>query len=168
MSTELKEELKGFAGNKRKYLLMRIAGIDSTAMALEAVGANKHNYNRWCMDSEFTDVHKRVLELKKDHRDEAIRALRKDNQFFAALLEREIVDKLREEVEAGIYSLAKTHLGREVYTRLMSELDKEAPVAGTQISWIDRMIQITGRSPNELAEAVEGEVIDVITEPTGS
>lgn len=140
MSTTLDEHLTGLIGKKRKFILLRISGLDLDT-CLATAGVTRSAYGKWTMEDKFSAVYTQWEELAGDHREEAIRLLRKENQLAATLLEREIIDKLREEVATGILNLAKTHLGREVYSKLIAELDK--PPTKVELSWEQRILQLT-------------------------
>jgi hypothetical protein len=164
----LKEELRGLSPNKRKYMLLRIAGMD-TQPAIKLTGITRGTYNSWMQQATFVTIHRRRDELTQDYRHEAIQALRRDNQLSAVLLEGQILAKMKEELETGEYRLIKSHLAREVYSKLMSDLDA---IASTQVvSWEQRIQQIfmegnNGKDENSTPEGsqqeepIEGELVE--------
>ena len=120
----LKDELKEFTGNKRKFLLLRIAGM-SRKVSWELCGIQKGTYNTWLQKDSFINTHQRIEELAQEYKQEAIQLLRRDNQLSAILLEKSIIEKLRTEIADENYVLVKTHLAREVYSRLLNDLDSQ-------------------------------------------
>jgi len=137
----LKEELSGIRGNKRKFLLLRIADV-STPLARNLCGVSVHSYNQWVSHAgnRFVEVYRRRNELAAEYQHEAILMLRKENQLAAVLLESEIIKKLATELETGEYTLLRTNLAREVYSKLISDLNT-APASQVH-SWEQRSQQI--------------------------
>ena len=74
-------------------------------------------------DQEFVALYRRRDEFNAAYKDEAIRLLRRDNQLEAVLLEGKILTKIKEELENSTYNLVRTQLAREVYTKLIGDLD---------------------------------------------
>ena len=163
MSTALKEALDGLYGDKRRFLLMRIAGMEDVQQALAIVGANKGRYSTWCNNPDFVAVNRNLKELRSAHRYDAVRAIRKENQLNAAMLEQEIIEKMREEVASGELKLCKTHLGREVYIRLMSELEG-TPAVLNNITWYDKVLQLREQGVLPVGEITN----DINSEPATS
>lgn len=152
----LREKIKPLSENRKRYLLLRIAGLD-TAMSMKLVGIARNTYNRWFHNKTFSDLHKQLSDLEHEHRIEAIQMLRRDNQLEAVLLEGKIVKKMKDEIEAGAYDLVRTNLAREVYSRLMGDLDVTPT---TQIlTWEQKIAQIF-TTPRQ--QIVEGEIVEVI------
>lgn len=163
----LKQEIKGLSGNRRRFFLLRLADMDTKA-ALKLIGVVRGTYNSWLQNSEFVEIYRRRDEFADDYKQEAIQLLRRDNQLDAVLLEGKIVAKMKEELASGEYNIIKSHLAREVYSRLLSDLDK---VPTTQIvSWEQRLTQLF-TNPTELAEGeevTEGQFIEATNqEPEG-
>jgi len=151
----LREEIKALTGNKRKFLLMRIVdmGVDT---ALSLCGVKRGTYNSWCQQDTFVALYRRRGEFAGEHKQEAIQLLRRDNQLAAVLLESKILGKIKEEIESGELALTKTNLAREVYSRLMGDLDAQPKVAN--LTWEQRILNLTAREP--VPELSEGEVIN--------
>jgi len=154
----LKQEIKVLSGNKRKFLLLRVADID-TAPARKMCGVVVGTYNSWLNNAVFAPLYARLDEFRADYKEEAIRLLRRDNQLAAVMLEGKIIEKMKAELDREEYVLIKTHLAREVYSKLMADLDV---VPQTQVlSWEQRIQQIfqDGR-PDQVTEGIyaEGEL----------
>ncbi len=158
----LKAEIKTLSGNKRRFLLLRVADMDTKA-ALKLIGVVRGTYNSWLQNESFVELYRRRYEFRSEFKQEAIQLLRRDNQLEAVLLEGKIVSKMKEELETGEYSLIRSHLAREVYSKLISDLDVVPPMQVT--SWEQRLTQIfTSPSPEQITE---GEVIDAEFETVG-
>lgn len=154
----LRDEIKPITGNKRKYILLRIADMD-TDTALKLCGIVRGTYNTWCQQEEFISLHRRVKELSSDYKQEAIQLLRRDNQMSAVLLEAKVVAKMRDELESGEYILIRTNLAREVYSKLVSELDVQPKVQN--LTWQQRVQQLfTGNNPRLEEGIVDGVYIE--------
>ncbi len=150
----LREKVKSLSGNKRRFVLLRIADMDTKA-ALKLIGVVRGTYNSWLQNDTFVELYREVKVLAAEHKQEAIQLLRRDNQLEAVLLESKIIAELKNELENKEYVLTKTHLAREVYSKLIAELDA---VPKTQmLSWEQKVQQIFTVSPEQI---VEGEVID--------
>lgn len=152
----LQEELRAVIGNRRRFILLRIVDIDpETARKLCSV--SKGTYNSWLKDSRFTSLYRRRDEFSANFKQDAIRLLRRANQLQAVLLEEKIIAKMKEEIESGEYSLIKSLLARDVYSRLISDLDYQPQ--NLALSWEQRIAQlITGQQPEQLPQG--GEVIE--------
>lgn len=149
----LKEEIKSLSGNRRKFFLLRIADMDTKA-ALKLCGVVRGTYNTWCQNSEFVELYRRRDELAGDYRQEAIRLLRRDNQLEAVLLEGKVLAKIKDELDSGEYELIRTHLAREVYSKLIADLDYQPKALA--LTWEQRIQQIFGG--NAPKQIVEGEI----------
>ncbi len=151
----LKDELATLKSKRQKdFLVMRIAGMDKRT-SLVLLQIPEGTLKRWSNHPEFKRIYSQIIQYNNDYKEEAIRLLRKDNQLAAVLLEREIIQKLRKEIEEEKYSLVRTHLGREVYSRLISELDHQPT---TQVlTWEQRIYQET--EVKELPQSIEGEIV---------
>ena len=151
----LREELKPLTGNKRKFQLLRIVDMDVNT-ALTLCGVQRGTYNTWCQNPTFVELYRRRDEFAGEHKQEAIQLLRRDNQLAAVLLESKIVAKIKEEIESGELSLTKTNLAREVYSRLMGDLDVQPKVQS--LTWDQRIGQLNvGTDTPQIAE---GETVD--------
>jgi len=159
----LQDKIKSITGNKRQFILMRVAGMDAD-IVMNLIGVTRGTYNSWFKNEDFALVYHELPTLVKDHRQEAVQMLRKTNQLEAVLLEGRIIAQLKLELESGEYFLAKTNLAREVYSKLMTDLDTPAPkaVSGTWMQRIDNLQLIN-------QERLEGgKVIDAEFEEIGS
>ncbi len=151
----LRDIIKTLSGNKRRFVLLRIADMDTKA-ALKLVGVVRGTYNSWLQSSDFVEIYREVRDLSSEYKQEAIRLLRRDNQLEAVLLEGKIVSKMKEELDSGEYSLIRSHLAREVYSKLISDLDVVPTTVN--LSWQQRLQQLfTDSPPNQITE---GETID--------
>jgi len=159
----LKDEIKAITGNKRKFLLLRIVDMD-TQTARQVVGITQGTYNTWLQNPEFVALYRRRDEFSGEYKQEAIQLLRRDNQLAAVLLESKLINKMKAEIESGEYELIRTNLAKEVYSKLISDLDV---IPAVQIkSWQQRIGQLfVGDRP----QITEGEVVDgEVIETTGS
>lgn len=147
----LKEVVSGLGGNRLKFMLLRIADMD-VETARNLCGVTKHAYNYWLKDDKFVEINRRREELAAEYKKDAIQLLRRQNQLEAVLLEEEIIYKLREEVRTGDLQLVKTHIAREVYSKLINDLDYQPPVQA--LSWEQRITNLL------LPDTPEGEVIN--------
>lgn len=128
--------------------------------------ATKTNYGNW-FNNGFKELNQRIDEFRKEYRAEAIKLLRENTQLEAALLEESIIIKLKEELEYGEYSLMKTHLGREVYTRLLTDLEAQMPAPQTVFNWNQRINAIKQFMGGETQDGfIEGESTFSETDPS--
>ena len=156
----LQEVLRPFRGKARQFLVLRISGIKKKT-ALEMARGGVSDYNRWLVRPDFVEVHRQIQDLFVEHRDEALRMLRKENQLNAALMEGELIIQMRDEITSGEYHLLKTGLARELYARLMSEMDKSPDVQIT--TWEQRVQnnQLYVDKPEQLPSGEEVEYQEV-------
>lgn len=161
----LKEEIKAIIGNRRRFLLLRIADID-TETSRKLCGIKKGTYNSWCQDSRFVELYRRRDEFSVNYKQEAIQLLRRDNQLAAVLLESRIIAKMKEELESGAYlepgvnSLLRTNLAKEVYSKLINDLDYQPP--NLSLTWEQRVQQLVEGQENPQIEesgAINGEIV---------
>lgn len=150
VKTSLKEELKAFTGKKRRFLLLRIADMD-TDMAKKICNLSTSAYNYWCANSEFTEIYRRRDELSILYKQEAITLLRRENQLAAVLLEGKMLKRIEEEIDKKEYEFIRTNLAREVYSKLIADLDISPKALG--LSWEQRISNIYSNIPS----IVEGE-----------
>lgn len=136
--------------------MLRIAEVNRTA-ALSMVGVQVGTYNSWTSDGEssFVQIYRRLPELSEVYRLEAIKELRRDNQINAVMLEAKIIQRMTEEIESGEYSLIRTLLGRDVYSKLMNDLDYQP---STQMNWLQFLSQNFARGGGERPN--EGQIIE--------
>ncbi len=155
MSMTLREELKPLTGNRRKFQLLRIVDMGvNTALGL--CGVKRGTYNTWLQNGVFVSLYRRRDEFAGSFKQEAIQLLRRDNQLAAVLLESKILARMKEEIASGELSLVKTNLAREVYSKLMTELDIQPKVQS--LSWDQRVFNLTAGEPvPRIEEAVNGE-----------
>ena len=151
----LREELRPLTGNKRKFQLLRIVDMDVNT-ALTLCGVKRGTYNTWLQNDVFVSLYRRRDSFSGEHKQEAIQLLRRDNQLAAVLLESKILAKMKDEIASGELSLVKTNLAREVYSKLMSELDIQPKVQN--LTWQQRIDQLNvGTNTPQIAE---GEVVN--------
>lgn len=157
----LNDEIKPINGNMRTFLLMRIAGLN-TDLSMKLVGVTRGTYNSWFKNGEFQAVYKKLSNLIQDHRQEAVLMLRRDNQLEAVLLEGKILAKMKEEIKTGELSICKTNLGREVYSKLISDLDV-APANIKSLTWEQRVFQLNSLAPQMIPKetTIDGEFEEV-------
>jgi hypothetical protein len=120
--SSLKDVLKGITGTPRRYLVLRISGVDKDK-ALEMVQSDKWGLASWKRSPLFLEIHQNVEHWKAEFKADAIKMVRRSTQLMAALFEREIIDRLFEELISGEYLLMKTQLAKEVYSKLINDLD---------------------------------------------
>jgi hypothetical protein len=160
----LKEELADCTSKQRRFLLLRISGVDPE-VARKLSDIRVGTTNTWLHQPPFIALHRRISEFAASSKEEAIKYLRRENQLAAVLLEERLIQKMKEEVESGDYNLLRTNLAREVYTKLISDLD--APPPNTAVTWEQR-VQNLFMPANQ--SAIEGhvEVIDANSQTSGS
>ena len=144
---------------------MRVAGMDAD-IVMNLIGVKRGTYNSWFKNEEFSLIYHKLPTLMQEHRQEAVQMLRKGNQLEAVLLEGKIIAQLKMEIETGEYNLAKTNLAREVYSKLMTDLDVVPQVKS--LTWEQRIIQL-GRTPEQITEGdriVDAEFEEVSSEQT--
>lgn len=160
----LKDKLKPVTGVRKQFLLMRIAGLDTPACR-HILSIPQGTYNSWLSQENFREVFSQLQELESDYKHEAIQMLRRENQLEAVLLESKIVQKMREELEAGEYVLIKTNLAREVYSKLISDLDI-APQVKASISWEQKVYDVMLTTQPQLqGEIHDAEFTEVSSQP---
>lgn len=156
----LKEKVKGLSGNKRKFFLLRVADLD-TDIARKLVDVKPGTYNYWLQNPEFVELYRQRDELSAEFKQEAIQLLRRDNQLEAVLLEGKILAQMKAELASGEYQLLKSHLAREVYSKLISDLDVVPPTE--TLSWEQRLRALFAPmqvGAQNFPQIVEGEVVD--------
>jgi len=160
MLNALQQTLAPFRGKARHFLILRISGVDKK-VALKMANGGVSDYNRWLVRPDFVAVHRRIQELYTEHRDEALRLLRKENQLNAALMEAELVKEIRREIADGEYHLIKSAIAKELYLRLMSEMDKAPDVQ--VLTWEERIQQnqFFGTPPEQITEGESVEYEEV-------
>ena len=158
----LRDEIRDITGKKRKFLLLRIADVE-TATAKSLADVSEGTYNNWVGDTEgsFSSLYRRRDELCADYKHEAIQLLRRDNQLHAVLLEEEIIKRMRYEIANDDYVLIRTNLARDVYAKLVNDLDWQPQAVA--LTWEQRLqnILVTGGSNAQptLPEANAGIII---------
>uniref|UniRef100_A0A6M3IE12 Uncharacterized protein n=1 Tax=viral metagenome TaxID=1070528 RepID=A0A6M3IE12_9ZZZZ len=160
----LREEIKPLTGNRRRFFLLRVTGM-APEQARQIVGVTRGTHNTWLQNETFVELHRRIDEFTRDYRIEAIQLLRRDNQLEAVLLEGKIVQKMKEEIDSGDYNLIRSNLAREVYAKLITDLDFVPQVQN--LTWEQRLQQIFIRPGEEQmqleqssSDVVEGEIVD--------
>lgn len=156
----LRDEIKTLHGKKRTFFLLRVADTDAQA-ARSVVGVKTGTYNSWLQQEAFVALYRRVEEFSADYRQEAIQLLRRDNQLEAVLLEGKIIAKLKKEIDSEEYSLMRSHIAKEVYSRLITDLD--IVPKSLSISFGQRIEQLNQNPPPELSQGdtVKGEFKEV-------
>ena len=155
----LRDEIKAITGNKRRFLLLRIVDID-TQPARQIVGITQGTYNTWLQNPEFVALYRRRDEFSGEYKQEAIQLLRRDNQLAAVLLESKLINKMKDEIETGEYELIRTNLAKEVYSKLITDLDVVPQIKS--VTWQQRIGQlvIEGRPQLEEGAVIDGEVVE--------
>lgn len=152
----LVEELKTVSGRKKRYLLLRIIGMD-VGSSRQLCSLTKGTYNSWLQNDAFVTIHRRIAEFAAEYQREALQLLRRNNQQKAVLLEEKMLAKIDEELESGNYDLIKTNLGKEVYSKLIADLDYQPKALS--LTWEQRVAQLnTGTQPSQIEQG--GEVIN--------
>lgn len=157
------QELKGIRGKARKYLLLRISGIDDIEAALNMISATRGAYINWFKPA-FSAVNSRLNELRDNYKEDAIKMLRRDTQVEAVLLEADIIKRLQKEISSGKYDLVRTNIARDIFGKLLSEIDMQPK--GDTINWIDKIQVLQGKAQQKQLEG--GDVIDTEFEAIGS
>ncbi|MHA2065558.1 MAG: hypothetical protein ACXABY_14380 [Candidatus Thorarchaeota archaeon] len=155
----LRDEIKTITGNKRRFFLLRIADMD-TRTALFLCNIRRGTYNTWLLNQEFVELYRRREELSAEYKQEALQLLRRDNQFEAVLLEGKIIKRMKDELESGEYELIRTNLAREVYSRLLSDLDTQPQTKS--LTWEQRISQLFITPAQEITEGetINGELVE--------
>lgn len=158
----LRDEIKAITGNKRRFLLLRIVDID-TQPARQIVGITQGTYNTWLQNPDFVALYRRREEFSGEYKQEAIQLLRRDNQLAAVLLESKLINKMKDEIDSGEYELIRTNLAKEVYSKLITDLDVVPQI--TSLTWQQRIGQmvIEGRPQIVEGEVVDAEVIETVS-----
>jgi len=118
----LKDLLKGIAGKQRKYLVLRISGVTKDD-ALIMLSSDKWGLISWSRNKLFQKVNRKIKVWQTEFKAEAIKMLRRSNQLLATLFEKNVIETIIHEVETGEYRLIKTMLAKEVYSKLINDLD---------------------------------------------
>lgn len=156
----LEEQIKTIDGRKRQFFLLRVVGMGAEA-ARQLCGITQGTYNSWLHNEAFAELYGRRAEFAAECKQEALRLMRRTNQLQAILLEEKILTKMKAEIDSGVYELLKTNLAREVYSKLISDLDYQPKIAN--VTWAQRIQQLlVGDEPQQLGggEVVNAEVID--------
>lgn len=156
----LKDELKAISGRKKRFLLLRIIDVEPE-QARKLCGITRGTYNAWLQVPAFVEVHRRRVALATEYRLEALQMLRRGNQLEAILLEEKIILKMKAEIESGEYDLIRSNLAREVYSKLIADLDYQPQ--NLSLSWEQRVQNLlTGQPAPQIeqgGEVIDGEVI---------
>ena len=130
---------------------MRVAGLDSKT-SRELAGVVQGTYNAWTQDTEFSILYRQLPDLAQEYKQEAIQLLRRENQLEAILIEGKILRTMKEELDAKDYDLIRTNIAREVYSKLMNELDITPKVQLT--SWRQHIQQFITEPQEQIEEGV--------------
>ena len=156
----LVETIKDLSEHQKQYIVRRVAGLD-TSPTRDLIGIARGTYNTWFHNEAFVAVHRQLQDLASKYKLEAIQILRRENQLEAVILEGKMIARMKEEIDTGEYAFVRTNLAREVYSKLISDLDK-APAGIKVFSWQQRVHQL-------LPEREQGgEVIDAEFEAVDS
>jgi len=136
---KLKELLSGFSPAQRKFLTLRIAGLDF-ATSLRISGAKKSAYDSWTIQPRFQELYRKREELSITYKDEAILLLREENYMAIIGLESEMIEKIRQEIKENEPNFTRTHLAREIYGRLAAEISQRQPEI-KKVSWEQWILQ---------------------------
>lgn len=134
----LKDMLSHLKLKQRAYLLYRICELDMK-QSLVMAEITKSAYNAWCAEEAFVVIHRNLPRLQAEYKQEAMKLLRKKNQFNAILLEGLVIEKIIGEVKQGRWNMAKTKLGVLIYDKLIQDLDIQPQV---HVSWQDKLKQM--------------------------
>lgn len=126
-----------------------------TQAALKLLGLVRATYTTWFRNKSFAELYKKLPELAKDYKLEAIQLLRRDNQLDAVLLESKIIAEMKREIEIREYDLIRTNLAREVYSKLISDLDFQPKTLA--LTWEQKISQLYTNPQIEQGEIVDGE-----------
>jgi len=149
----LKDEIIDLKGKAKEFIIYRVAGAD-VQLAMKLVDVKKASYSSWCKNKLFVEINRQCKEFQAQYQDEALRMLRKDNQLAACLMEAEVISQVRVEIQSGELSLAKTPLAREVYARLVGEMDKTPTTA--VLNWEQFILERKGLdNPLQLVESTD-------------
>jgi len=160
----LVDELRTISGRKKRYLLLRIIGMDTEA-SRQLCGLTKGTYNSWCQNDAFVAVHRRIAEFAAEYQREALQLLRRNNQQRAVLLEEKMLIKIDEELESGNYDLLRTNLGKEVYSKLIADLDYQPKALS--LSWEQRIQQLnTSQQPSQIegGDFIDGQITEPVSQ----
>ena len=152
----LSDELKAISGRKRRFLLLRIIDVGTEA-ARQLCGVTEGTYNTWLHNASFSEIYRRRGELAAEFKQEALRLMRRDNQLQAVLLEEKIIKTMKDEIDSGEYNFIRTNLAREVYSKLINDLDYQPQVQN--LTWQQRVQQLIV-NPEQLPQIEEGEITD--------
>ncbi|GAH14617.1 unnamed protein product, partial [marine sediment metagenome] len=132
-------------------------------------GVKRGTYNTWCQNPDFVALYRRRDEFEGEYKQEAIQLLRRDNQLAAVLLESKILAKMKEEILSGELSLTRTNLAKEVYSKLINDLDYQPPIKN--LTFEQRVLNLETEEPiKELSAGgvIEGEFTEVRVEDTST
>ena len=153
----LKEILSGVLERQRQFLLLRMTGLDKQA-AMLALGVPEGTYKVWVAQKRFQKVYRQIDELGSRYKEDAVLMLRERNYALAVNLEREMLGTILEEIRTGTPVFSRTHLGREIYHKLASEISTRPQI--THVTWEELILQ------GQQQALPEGEVIDANYEST--
>lgn len=131
----------------------------STEQALKLIGVVRGTYNSWCQNNQFVEIYRQCRDNAADWKQEAIQLLRRDNQLDAVLMEAKVITRMKEELDSGEYQLIRSHLAREVYGKLITDLDAQPDIA---LTWEQRILNL-GVNPNQIGsgQVIDGEVREI-------
>jgi len=157
----LTDIVKPLTGHKRTFVLMRVSGLDSN-IAMNLIGVSRGTYNSWFKNDIFSAIYSQIPDLIIAYRDEAIQLLRRGNQLEAVILEGKMIRKIAEELDTGDLKFTRTHVAREVYNKLVSDLDKVPSLNVKEITWEQKIFGlITPQEQIEEGKTIDGEFEEV-------
>jgi len=148
----LKEILSGIEERPRQFLLLRMIGLDKQS-ALGSLAIPEGTYKRWVTQKRFQKVYRQIDELGAEYRDDALLMLRDKNYALVVNLEYKMLQKILKEIKEDRPNFARTHLGREIYSRLANEMSTKPEIRS--LTW-EQLILNEGNRP----QLQEGEIID--------
>lgn len=161
----LKDEIKAVSGRKKRFILLRIIDV-GTEEARKLCGITKGTYNTWLHNEAFVELYRRRAELAVEYRLEALQMMRRDNQLQAVLLEEKIINKMKDEIESGNYDLIRSNLAREVYSKLIADLDYQPQ--SLSLTWEQKIALLNKPDTPQIegGTVVNAEVIsETVSEP---
>lgn len=156
--SELKEVLAGITERQRQFLLLRMIGLDKQS-ALGSLAVPEGTYKRWVVQRRFQEIYRQIDELGIEYRDDALLMLRDKNYALVVNLEYDMLQKILTEIKENKPNFARTHLGREIYNKLASEMSTRPEVQN--LTWEQWILQ--GKENPQLQE---GEIIDASYDET--
>lgn len=153
----LKDELANLKPKQRKFIYCRVVGLNTdTALAVAVI--QKSTY-KWYMQHElgFNEAVHKVPVYHEEYFSEAYVALRRTSRMLGLQLEQDILQRMIEEIQNGELNLAKTALGREVYSKAMEEGRVQPKAEFNWIQFVSKQQQLI-QAPQVVPMIESGEV----------